>query len=49
MAKLTFKKDYSEEEAFICNIHHHSFAIRKINNKWYNLNHTNPTPPGPGP
>ena len=30
--------DLSEAKAFVCNLQSHWFAIRRINNKWFNLN-----------
>jgi hypothetical protein len=39
--------DFTKEQGFICNKGNHWFAVRKVNNVWYNLNSTNMTPPGP--
>jgi len=36
--------DPLKENAFICNLSNHWFAIRKIDNKWYNLNSLNEKP-----
>ena len=30
--------DLSQAKAFVCNLQHHWFAIRRINDKWFNLN-----------
>lgn len=37
-------KDAIQENAFICNLSDHWFTIRKIGNKWYNLNSLNKAP-----
>jgi ataxin-3 len=34
----TVAKNALEEQAFICNLSDHWFTIRRIGNKWYNLN-----------
>lgn len=34
-------KEMTEQNAFICNNHHHWIGIRKIHGKWYNLNSKN--------
>ena len=39
--------DFTKEQGFICNKGNHWFAVRKVNNVWYNLNSTNIFPPGP--
>lgn len=39
-AKINKHEDLSQENGFICNSSSHWFAIRKINNVWYNLNST---------
>lgn len=33
-----------KQEAFVCNLQSHWFAIRKIEGKWYNLNSLNKRP-----
>ncbi|CAD8155914.1 unnamed protein product [Paramecium pentaurelia] len=40
-SKLNQNQDLSQESGFICNSSAHWFAIRKIENIWYNLNSTN--------
>ncbi|CAD8164247.1 unnamed protein product [Paramecium octaurelia] len=40
-SKLNQNQDLSQESGFICNSSAHWFAIRKIDNVWYNLNSTN--------
>lgn len=41
------EKEMVEQNAFICNSQHHWIAIRKIHNKWFNLNSKNSDGPQP--